>query len=83
MKPRFLADWYYRLSGREEERGVDYCRDLLWETDEKEFGFRVIESKIIRSHPKRDESNIGLKVVYSRREIFRNNEYEELCIVSI
>ena len=52
MKPRFLPD---RLSimglmvGRERE-GVDYFRGLLRETDEKEFSFREIESKIVRRH---------------------------------
>ena len=56
MKPRFLADrlgimgW---VEGREKERGVDYFRSLLRETDEKEFSFRGIESKIIRRHPRR------------------------------
>ena len=49
MKPRFLAD---QLDGREGKRGVEYFRDLLRETDEKEFGFREIESKIIRSYPR-------------------------------
>ena len=31
----------------------------------------------------KDESDSGLKVVYGRREIFRNKGYEELCVVSI
>ena len=56
------------MEGRERE-GVDYFRGLLWETDEKELGFRGIECQIIRSHPRRDESISGLKVVYGRREI--------------
>ena len=34
------------------ERGVDYFRGLLRETDKKEFSFRGIESKIIRRHPR-------------------------------
>ena len=40
----------YRLGygGREGERGVDYFRGLLRETDKKEFSFRGIESKIVR-----------------------------------
>ena len=46
------------------ERGVDYLRGLLRETDENEFGFRGIESKIARRHPRRDESDSGLKVDY-------------------
>ena len=33
---------------REEERGVDYLRGLLRETDKKEFSFGGIESKIVR-----------------------------------
>ena len=56
MKPRFLAD---RLTGhygcvgrRERERWVDHFRGLLRETDKKEFSFRVIESKIVRRHPR-------------------------------
>ena len=53
MKPRFLADrlgimgW---VTGR--ERGVDYFRGFLRETDEKEFSFRGIENNIVRRHPK-------------------------------
>ena len=53
MKPRLLAE---RLSimglvvGR--ERGVDYFRGLLRETDKKEFNFRGIESEIVRRHPR-------------------------------
>ena len=73
----------YGLSEREGMRGIDYFRGLLRETDEKEFGFRVIESKIIRRDPRRDESDSGLKVDYGRRDIFRNKGYEELCIISI
>ena len=34
---------YYGFGGREEERGVDYFRGLLRETDKKEFSFRGIE----------------------------------------
>ena len=55
MKPIFLAD---RLSimglvvGREGERGVDYVRGLLMETDKKEFSFRGIDSRIVRRHPR-------------------------------
>ena len=52
MKPRFLARQAgnYGLSGREGERErVDYFRGLLRETDEKEFSFRGIESKIIQT----------------------------------
>ena len=30
------------------ERGVDYFRGLLRETDKKEFSFRGIESKIVK-----------------------------------
>ena len=45
-----------------QEIGVDYLIGLLKEADEKEFGFRGIESKIIRGHPRRDESDSGLKV---------------------
>ena len=65
------------------ERGVDYFRSLLRETDKKEFSCRGIESKIFRRHTRRDESDSGLKVVYGRRHIFRNKRYEELCVVSI
>ena len=64
-------------------RGVDYFRSLLRETDEKEFGFRGIDSKIIRRHPRRNESDSKLKVVYGRRDIFKNKGYEELSIISI
>ena len=53
MKPRFLADRLGIMGlveGR--ERGVDYFRGLVKETDKKEFSFRGIESKIIRRHPR-------------------------------
>ena len=43
---------HYGFGGREEERGVDYFRGLLRETDEKEFSFRGIESNIVRRHPR-------------------------------
>ena len=43
---------HYRFDGREGERGVDYFRGLLRETDKKEFSFRGIESKIVRRHPR-------------------------------
>ena len=49
MKPRFLADRLGIMGlvvGR--ERGVDYFRSLLRETDKKEFSFRWIESEIVR-----------------------------------
>ena len=52
------------MEGR--DRGVDYFRGFLRETDEKEFSFRGIESKILRRHQRRDESNSGLKVDYGR-----------------
>ena len=84
MKPRFLADRLGIMGlveGR--ERGVDYFRGLLKETDKKEFSFRGIASKIIRRYQRRDESDSGLKVVYGRRDIFRNKGYEELCVVSV
>ena len=51
------------------------------ETDENEFGLRGIEIKIVRRHPRRHESDSGLKVDFGRREIFRNKGYEELYIV--
>ena len=41
---------------------VDCFRGLLRKTDEKEFRFRVIRSKIVRKHPIWDESDRGLKV---------------------
>ena len=69
------------MSGKEGKGGFYYFRGLLWETDENEFGFRGIQSKVIRRRPRRDESNSGLKLVYGRRNIFRNKGYEELCIV--
>ena len=43
---------HYGLGGRKEERGIDYFRGLLRETDEKEFSFRGIKSKIVRRHPR-------------------------------
>ena len=50
MKPRFLVDrlGIIGFGGREGERGVDYFRGLLRETDNKEFSFRRIEIRIIR-----------------------------------
>ena len=51
---------------KEGERGVDYFRDLLRETDKKELSFREIESKIVRKHSRLDESDSGLMVVYGR-----------------
>ena len=42
----------YGFGGRDGERGVDYFRGLLRETDEKEFSFRGIESEIVRRHPR-------------------------------
>ena len=41
---------HYRFGGRKGERGVDYFRGLLRETDKKEFSFRGIESKIVRKN---------------------------------
>ena len=54
MKPRFFCRkaGHYGLGGREGERGVDYFRGLLRETDKKKFSFRGIESKIVRRHPR-------------------------------
>ena len=46
------------------DEGSRYFRGLLRETDEKEFDFKGIESKIIRSHPRRNEGNSGMKFVY-------------------
>ena len=49
MKPKFLADRLGIMNlvvGR--ERGVDYFRGLLRETDKKELSFRGIESEIVR-----------------------------------
>ena len=43
---------YYGYGGSEGERGVDYFRGLLRETNKKEFSFRGIESKIVRRHPR-------------------------------
>ena len=53
MKPRFLAD-RLGIIGLvvERERGVDYFRGLLRETNKKEFSFREIESKIVRRYPR-------------------------------
>ena len=48
MKPRFFCRHagHYEFGGIEGERGVDYFRSLLRETDNKEFSIRGIESKI-------------------------------------
>ena len=84
LKPRFVADRLGimgMVAGR--ERGVDYLRGFLRETYKKEFSFRGIESKIATRHPRLDEIDSGLKVVYGRREIFRNKKYEELGVISI
>ena len=43
---------HFGFGGRVGERGVDYFRDLLSETDKKEFSFRGIDSKIVRRHQK-------------------------------
>ena len=43
---------HYGFGDREGERGVDYFRGLLKETDKKEFSFRGIESEIVRRHPR-------------------------------
>ena len=59
-------DEHYGLGGREGERGVDYFRRLLRETDKKEFSFRGIESKIVRRHSRRDESDSGLRLLQER-----------------
>ena len=52
MNPSFFGKQagHYGFGGREGERGVDYFRGLLMETDKKEFSFRGIESKIVRRH---------------------------------
>ena len=53
MKPRFFADRMGIMGlveRRERERGCDYFRGLLRDTDKKEFSFRGIDSKIIRRH---------------------------------
>ena len=53
MKPRFLSDRLGIMGlvkGRERE--VNCFRGLLRETDKKNFSFRGIESKIIRTHPR-------------------------------
>ena len=63
---------HYGFGDREGETGVGYFRGLLRETDKNEFSFRGIENKIVRRHPRRDESASGLKVVYGRRDIFRS-----------
>ena len=55
------------MERRERERGVDYFRGLLRETDEKKFGFRGMENKIVKRHQRRDESDSGLKVDCGRR----------------
>ena len=54
MNPRFFyrQAWHYGFGGREGERGVDYFRGFLRETDKKEFSFRGIQSKIVRRHPR-------------------------------
>ena len=54
MKPRFLVDrlGIMGVVVREGERGVNYFRGLLRETDKKEFSFRGIESEIVRRHPR-------------------------------
>ena len=52
MKPRFFAESLGMMGwvvGRERE---GLTRGLLRETDKKEFSFRGIESKIVRSHPR-------------------------------
>ena len=72
-----------RGRGRERERGVDYFRGLLRETDEKEFSFRGIQNEIIIIHPRRDESDTGLKVVYGRREVLGIKDMKKLCIIGI
>ena len=71
------------FGGREGERGVDYFTGLLREINKKEFSCRGIESKIVRRHPRSDESDSGLMVVYGRRAIFRTKGYEELCVFII
>ena len=42
----------YEFGGRDGERGVDYFRSLLRETDKKKFSFRGIESGLVRRHPR-------------------------------
>ena len=74
---------HYGFGGREGEKGVDYFTGLLKEIDKKKFSFRGNESKIVRRHPRRNESDSELKVVYNRREICRNKRYEELGVISI
>ena len=70
---------HYGFGDREGERGVDYFRGLLRETDKKAFSIRGIESKIVRRYSRCDESNSGLKVVYGRREIFRKKDMKSWC----
>ena len=41
---------HYRFGGREGDRGVDYFRGFLRETDKKEFSFIGGERKIVRRH---------------------------------
>ena len=43
---------HYGFGGREGERGVDYFRGFLWDTDKKKFSLRGIESELIRRHPR-------------------------------
>ena len=69
----------YGFGGREGERGVDYFRGLLRETDENKLSFREIESEIVRRHSRSDESDSGLKVVYGRREIVRNKRIHRVA----
>ena len=71
---------HYGFGGREGERGVDY---LLRKTDKEEISFRGIESKIIRRHPRWDESDNGLKVVYGIQDIFINKWYKEFGVISM
>ena len=40
------------MTGRKGERGIDYFRGFLRETDKKEFSFTGIERKIVRRHPR-------------------------------
>ena len=76
----FLADGLGIIGlvvGRERE-GVDYFRGLLREIDKMEFSFRGIESKIVRRHPRRDESNSGLKA----DETFLGTKGMKSCVSS-
>ena len=58
MSSKYETEIFSRQTGRygfgvrEGERGVDYFRGLLRETDKKEFSFRGIESEIVRRHPR-------------------------------